>query len=302
MNRILDNPVLLKEFRGRMRGGKAFILLTIYLVLMSGVVGVVLLTFAAASDSPGSSDITELVGKILFWTVAAIEMMMICFIAPALTAGAISSERERQTYDLLRTTLLSAPELVFGKFASALSFLLLMLFVAFPLQSLAYLLGGVAVEEVFISFLLLVVTTLVFSAAGLFVSSFTRQTLVSTVISYIVANGIIFGIPAIVYSTLSFVAGIGLSNPNFTTFQETLLTVIVLIVGWAFVAVNPIATAIATEVILISEQSAFYASIPLPNGWSFPIISPWIGYVLFYTLISLVLILLSIRLVRRVER
>lgn len=302
MNRILDNPVLLKEFRGRMRGGKAFILLTIYLVLLSSLVGLILFTFTLSDQSVGSSSISEYAGKVLFWTVAATELMMICFVAPALTAGAISSEHERQTYDLLRTTLLSARSLVFGKFTSAVSFLILLLIVGFPLQSLAYLLGGVAIEEVLIASLILVITVLLFSAIGLFVSSFTKHNLVSTVVSYVIANLIVFGVPAFIYTSLLFVAGMSMGTPNLTTLQETLVMIILIVIAWCFVAVNPIATAIGTEVMLISEQSAIYASVPLPNNWNFPIISPWIGYVIFYLLVSLLLIFISIRFVKRVEK
>ena len=36
--RLHDNPVALKELRSRMRGGRAFVVLTIYLVLVSALV------------------------------------------------------------------------------------------------------------------------------------------------------------------------------------------------------------------------------------------------------------------------
>lgn len=302
MNRLLDNPVLLKEFRGRMRGGKAFILLTIYLTLMAGLSSLILLTFAISGEIPGSNLITY-AGKALFWAVAGVEMTMTCFVAPALTAGAISSERERQTFDLLRTTLLSARSLVLGKYVSAFSFLLLLLVVAFPLQSLSYLMGGVAIEEVFIAFLLLIITAAAFSAVGLFVSSFTRSTLASTVISYVIANLIVFGIPLFIYIALILFSVLTLGNiTNLSPLQETLLNILIFTIGWCFVAINPVATAIATEVILIEEQSAFYALIPMSNGWSFPLLSPWIGYVALYALLSLMLIGLSIRFVRKAEK
>jgi ABC-type transport system involved in multi-copper enzyme maturation permease subunit len=301
--RLRENPVVLKELRSRMRGGRAFILITIYLIVLSGLVGTVFLGFATASDSPGSLNITQGLGKTIFGTVIGLELTMICFIAPALTSGAIAAERERQTYDLLRTTLLSARSLVVGKLGSALSFLLLLLVVAFPLQGLAYLLGGVAFEEVVIAFLMLVVTAIAFSAVGLFVSSFTKSVLVSTVVSYLISNLIVFGIPVFIYVSLTFAAGLLFSSStlNLSASQELLLQIVGLVIGWFFVAVNPVATAIATEVILIEEQSALYASIPLSNGVSLPVISPWIGYVLFYLLFSLFLIWLSVRFVKRTE-
>ncbi|MFL5806180.1 MAG: hypothetical protein ACJ8CR_31175 [Roseiflexaceae bacterium] len=45
------NPVLVKELRGRMRGPRAFILLTAYLLILGAVT---LLLYAALGSNPGS--------------------------------------------------------------------------------------------------------------------------------------------------------------------------------------------------------------------------------------------------------
>jgi ABC-type transport system involved in multi-copper enzyme maturation permease subunit len=159
-----------------MRRGKAYIVITIYLILMSLLVGLVYLGLASSANNLGNSGMLQTVGKVVFGIVVGVEMMMVCFVAPALTAGAISSERERQTFDLLQTTLLPAKSLVLGKLTSAMFFLLLLLVVAFPLQILASLFGGVALGEVLVAFLLLIVTAFTFSAIGLLISSLVRST------------------------------------------------------------------------------------------------------------------------------
>ena len=87
----------------------------------------------------------------VFAAVLGIQAFLIVFIGPAFTAGAISGEKERQTYDLLRTTLLPAGALVRGKLISALGYVFLLVFASVPLQSVAFLLGGVALEELIIS-------------------------------------------------------------------------------------------------------------------------------------------------------
>jgi len=302
--RLRENPVVLKELRSRMRGGRAFILITLYLIVLGSLVGTIFMAFAGASNTPGSLNISQGLGKAVFGTVVGLELTMICFIAPALTAGSIAAERERQTYYLLRTTLLSARSLVVGKLGSALSFLILLLIVAFPLQGLAYLLGGVAFEEVVISFLMLVITAIAFSAIGLFVSSFAKSVLVSTVVSYLIANLVVFGIPVFIYMSLGIAAGLifGSSNLTLNPTQELIIQIVGLVIGWFFVAINPIATAIATELILIEEQSALFVSLPLPyGGINIPVISPWIGYVLLYLIFSLFLIWAAIRFVKRTE-
>jgi ABC-type transport system involved in multi-copper enzyme maturation permease subunit len=302
-DRLQENPIVLKELRGRMRGGRAYILISIYLILLGGLVGMIYLGHAAAQNSPGSGISSQSLGKTIFGAATGLELMMIIFIAPALTSGAISAEREHQTYDLLRTTLLSPRSLVIGKLTSALSFLLLLLVVAFPLQSLAYLSGGVSLEELFIAFLLLIVTAIAFSAAGLFVSSFTRRTLASTVISYITANLAVFGIPIVVYIAIAFTSSFIFSGGlNISASQQAILEVILIIGGWFFVSTNPVAAAIGTEVILMQQQNALYMNIPLSNGTNVLVIAPWIGYVVFYLLLSALLIWWSIRIVHRVDR
>ena len=296
--RLRRNPIVVKELRGRMRGNRAFAVLTGYLVLLSFGVGIVLLSVLAARNSPGSVSLRQSYGKAVFWVVVGMELLIVSFVAPALTAGAISSEREHQTYDLLRASLLSARSLVFGKLSSAFSFTVLLLFAALPLQSLAFLFGGVAIEEFLIASLLLIVSAFTFSAIGIYFSSLTKRTLVSTVLSFGTTIFIIFGLPILALISANLFQT-SMNNPanSMSLTTEALLV----FAGWLLVSINPIATAIATEAILISEQSAFYFAFPLSSGATFPILSPWISYTLLYLLISIAVIGLSIRLVRKKE-
>ncbi|MBL8056625.1 MAG: ABC transporter permease subunit, partial [Anaerolineales bacterium] len=181
---LTRNPVALKELRGRMRGPRAFVVLSVYLLVMSAFITLLYGVYLASNTSVFSRPDRILLGKFVFGSVVGIETLLVCFIAPAFTVGAISGERERQTYDLLRTTLLSERALVWGKLISALSYIFLLLLAALPLQSLAFLLGGVAPEEVVIGTLLLVATAFLFSTAGVFFSSLMRRTLGATILTY----------------------------------------------------------------------------------------------------------------------
>jgi ABC-type transport system involved in multi-copper enzyme maturation permease subunit len=293
------NPVMLKELRARMRGNRAFALLTAYLGALALLVILVYLIFLS-SDAPMSSvNDRRMLGKAIFGIILGIELMAVIFIAPGLTAGAISSEKERQTFDLLRTTLLPASSLVLGKFAAALLFLFLLLFAALPVQSLAFLFGGVAVEEVLIGVLVLVVTAVAFSAAGMLFSSFLARPLTSTVLAYGFAILLVFGLPFIflVFSGLLGMAFSGVGSRLSNTAEMLLL-----LGGWLLVSFNPLSTAVATELILTEQQSAFTFTLPLSRGAAVTLPSPWIVYSLVHLLLSLVMIWASIRLVRRVEK
>jgi hypothetical protein len=130
-------------------------------------------------------------------------------------------------------------------------------------------------------------------------SSVLSRTLASTVLAYAFAILLNFGLPflMLVFSGLFGIAYSGSAGgPSLAT------ELALLIGGWLLVSLNPLATAAATELILIEQQNAFYFSQPLSSGVTVSLPSPWIVYCLVYLLFSLLLLWLSVRLVRRVEK
>jgi ABC-type transport system involved in multi-copper enzyme maturation permease subunit len=264
---------------------------------MSSFVTLLYVVYVASTNNVYNSPNSQVIGKFVFGAVVGIELLLVCFIAPAFTAGAISGEREHQTYDLLRTTLLTASQLVFGKLASALSYILLLLVAALPLQSLAFLLGGVVPEEVIIATVLLIATAFMFGTSGVFFSSFMRRTLASTVLTYAFALLMTLGLPLIL------LALVPLQTFLFYNTSPGPVTQAVLILGfWALLSTNAIGTAIATEVVLVNEGTILTFNAPLANGGNLLLISPWIPFVLFSAVVGALMILLSILAVRRAER
>ena len=82
------NPIVVKELRSRMRGWRAFAILTSILLLLGGAsYGLyrIVLTTSRYSSTPLSPQI----GQVLFLGLAFLELMMVCFITPAVTAGSI---------------------------------------------------------------------------------------------------------------------------------------------------------------------------------------------------------------------
>ena len=162
--------------------------------------------------------------------------------------------------------------------------------------------------RVIIAVLMLLTTAIAFSTIGIFLSSILKRTLVSTVLAYAVSILSVIGLPLmlLVLTTVSaplinyfFMRGGG---------DVGVVSALIMIgLGWIMVSTNPLAAAVLTEVILVEEQSLWYFSIPLPssaqvpNPPDLPILSPWIGYVVGYLLLSLLLIKISIRIIRRPE-
>lgn len=293
-NRILDNPVIAKELKGRMRGRQGFVMLTVYLLLISFFVTTVYLILYSEGSAIGTPGYLQIVGKALFSTVVLLELLMISFIGPALTSGTISSERERQTFDLLHISLLSAPALVFGKLSSAVVYLLLLIFTAIPVQSLAFFLGGVGAAEMIVSTLMLVVTAVFYCALGLFFSSFTKRTLTSTVLTY-GSNLLSF----VVFFFMLFMLSVFTSS---ISSKPGIVQDVIILLMWLLFSTNAFFAAIVSEAILVNDQSIFTTTSSLWGSVSFPLLSPWIIYVIFYVFFTILLILLSIYFVSRTER
>jgi len=299
-----SNPLLIKELRGRMRGARAFVVLTVYLLLLSCFTSIIYYAYTAATRGPGGGLTTAYLGKVIFASVILMEIFMVVFITPAFTAGAISGERERRTYELLRTTLLPARRLVFGKLASALTYIFLLILAAVPLESLAFVLGGVVVEELVLALVILLVTAFTFAAIGLFFSSIVRTTLVSTVLTYATALLTTIGLPVMLAISFSlvdaFVYSYSPSSPSWIL--EALLRFSVYFIA----GLSPITAAVFTEVALEEENAILYFWIDV--GYTsgahhrIPIPVAWVTYTLVYLAVALILLLITVLLVRQQER
>jgi ABC-type transport system involved in multi-copper enzyme maturation permease subunit len=293
-NWLTDNPVIMKELRSRMRGRRAFILLTAYLALISLFIGMIYIFLSDVSSFAATDpDFRQNVGKGLFSTVVLLELLLVSFIGPALTAGSITSEREHQTFDLLRTSLLSARDLVLGKLGSSFFYLFLLILTALPIESLAFLLGGVGFAEMLISSLMLVVTAISFCTLGLFFSSIMKRTLAATVSSYV---AILLSI--LTLAVIFFLGTFLDSTSSINIITETILTSIL----WLLISTNPLLTAVFSEMILVDEQNLFYTSNSLFGNHIPYLPSPWIIYVIVYLIVTILLVYLSIRFVERPDR
>ena len=78
----------------------------------------------------------------LFSGILLLETLLVLVLAPAFTTGAISSEREKQTLDLLVTTPLSTLGMVIGKLLSALSYVFILIIASVPLMALVFVFGS----------------------------------------------------------------------------------------------------------------------------------------------------------------
>jgi ABC-type transport system involved in multi-copper enzyme maturation permease subunit len=187
-----------KELRGRMRGRRAFIILTIYLLLLAGfalMVETLIEKSYSTNFGQSSAFASASVGQGIFAALLMLMTLQVVFLAASSTAGAISLEREKQTLELLVTTPISSLAIVIGKLLSALVYLFLLIAASLPLMAVVFVYGGVGPEDVLRGYAVLIATALGLGSFGLLCSSLVKRTTAATAIT-------IFGVLAMTIGTV----------------------------------------------------------------------------------------------------
>ena len=100
----------------------------------------------------------------LTFVVTQLGVMML--LTPAYAAGGISEEKEKKTLVYLLVSDLTSREILLGKFAGRLVFLLGVMFAGLPILALTTLYGGVSIEFLVLSYLLTAATVTMFAAVS----------------------------------------------------------------------------------------------------------------------------------------
>jgi ABC-2 type transport system permease protein len=287
------NPILIKELRSRMRGPRAFLILTGFLVMLSGVAYLLYSTLqATAQFNSGPIPLSATVGVTTFLGLSFFELFLVAFITPALTAGTISGEREALTYEMLIATPLRPSSILTGKMTAALSYVFLLIFATIPMLSLVFIFGGVTLRDMAVALLMLVVVTITYGTIGVFWSALLGRTGRATVMSYMTIILLVMGplVPAVMWGI---------------RYQATPPP--------AFFYGSPF-TAMASVITMDPNQGFGFGpfgglfSLFLMGGWGFggmpqQLAHPaWHWTVALYTLLTLVLTMATVQLVRPTGR
>jgi ABC-2 type transport system permease protein len=293
------NPIMSKEVRERMRGVRSFSVITVYLGLMGGFTLMMYLLQRGVMHLSSSSATGEL-GRSLFAGMFGLELVLIVFIAPAFTSGAISNERERNTYELLQITLLPKASFIVGKLESALNYIFLLLLATIPLQSISFLFGGVGQIELALVMVILVVTALTLGAIGIFFSTMAETTLAANTRAYTVAAIVAIGAPIVLgvfvdsfNNAVGGTAGIAKGN----LFLEAAF----IYIGALIVSLNPVLTAFSTQQLLLKKQEIGIWMATLSDGSKIPVLSPWISLVVIYLIVTAVMTFMAIRRMQQMD-
>ncbi len=181
-NSFRINPMLLKELKVKMRSWKAAILIGSYnLVLALLTIFIMKLTM---NSNTGVINQENILATYAF--LVAAQFGLITLIAPALTAGAISGERERQTLDILLSTTLRHGSIITGKLFSSLSQIILLIVSSVPVFSIIFLYGGMGISALLQVFLFYIIVAITLGSIGIFFSTFLKKSTAANVLTYAV--------------------------------------------------------------------------------------------------------------------
>ena len=262
MGTFIENPVLQKEMSSHFRARRQTKGVRVASMLCAGAIVLLLYYFGARAILHTSNDARD-----CFMAMVSLQMVLILFLAPSLTAGAITQEREQQTWNALLLSRLSADEIVIGKLVARLVPAVAILLLFAPLGILAAFFGEIRTATFVLSYLLLLLSTVFFAAIGMFCSWAYRRTVGATSATFGVIAFLTVG-TALLYSlwtmarlgrnsdmenfplmwlnpfvalsiVLSQVSGSGLSNDqNAAPFLGFLFTCVVGTLGLLFVTVR----------------------------------------------------------------
>lgn len=178
---MMLNPIFESSARRRMRTVKTPVIVTAY--------AAVLLIFSLCQ-------LTRFFGQgIAVWQaristewyiwLTALQFLLILLVAPALSAGSIAGERERQTFDLLLVTGVGTRRIVLGKMMENFAFLALLILCGAPVMALAYVTGGVPVTDIAVTLAYLLVIALAALSVGMVMSVCMRRSLTAIIAAYL---------------------------------------------------------------------------------------------------------------------
>lgn len=190
------NPLLASSARRRMRTIRTPLILTLYALLP--------LCFSCVSALNMSRDtllISDMRSSVEWYILLIVlQFFLIVLVAPAMTAGSISGERERQTLELLLVTNTGSLRIVLGKLMESLGFLILVVLSGLPMTCVVLVTGGLSLGHALLSLLFLLTCAFAAAAVGLFASALYKKTVAATVTAYL----------------MIFALGIGTLLPLFT--------------------------------------------------------------------------------------
>ncbi|MCK6439603.1 MAG: hypothetical protein L6Q71_05315 [Planctomycetes bacterium] len=194
LQRMIFNPIVLRELRVAGRSLRFFAALTISLLIQALVVAIAVF----GHTSQGVYGNAAQVGRDAFTAETIAMLITVVIVFPAFSGMAIVSERDSRALDMLVLSHLATWEIVYGKLLAALAQASLIVVSAIPIFALTVTFGGIPLSVLLLVLGALFLLSVLISMAGIYSSVVFRRPIAALIVSYIAAQ--IFGFSAFMLS------------------------------------------------------------------------------------------------------
>lgn len=177
------NPIWIREMQQAAR----FTMTPILLAVLTSAMALLLCAIggiASVSTAPAE------VGHVLYQVFFSLAYAVVTWIAPAIAASTVASERGGRTWEALLLTGMTPTEVARGKFLAALTYIGAYVVMLAPVGALPFLFGGVTAVEVVMAFVLLGVFAVLGVAFGLSVSARFTSSAAAVVVTLLVSSNL----------------------------------------------------------------------------------------------------------------
>lgn len=201
MRRLLwRNPVLLRELRERVVSGRTMVIVTAWIVVLSGIValyyGSEVSTSTNGFNGPfGNTNVLRLaqVGQNMFDWVLFFMIGLVLFLVPGFTAASIAGERERKTLLPMQVTLLRPFDIIVGKVSASVAFTLLLIVLTSPILGFALIIGGITLTQVVTAIAMVLFTAVCLACVTVACSALVRRVPAAIITAYGVVLVLVLG-------------------------------------------------------------------------------------------------------------
>lgn len=181
----MKNPIYRKELKQYARTTRTIAVLVVFQMAIT-VIGLFAFYVSFVLPSRRGTGIEYANALSMYRILGTVELLLISFTVPAVSAGSVCGEREKQTLELLLSTTLSPAGILRGKLMASLHLALLLLVSSLPVFGLVFAIGGVSLRNLLALYLYLVLTAVWMGSVSTLFSVLCKKTANACLGSYAV--------------------------------------------------------------------------------------------------------------------
>lgn len=292
----MNNPIFKKEQKVRARSPRLMLLLVGYNLGLVILMAIAFISIYGAKHGTAKYQDT----LILYILIGVFQFALLLLIVPAFTAGTITGEKERQTFDVLITASKNPLTIILGKLSASVSTMVLLIVSSLPILAIVFSVGGLSLIDIILYVLVCFLEAVFIGSIGLFFSSFSKNTSKSTVLTYVTILLLVVG-TAIVLGIFYLIVNKQISYDEYSTQATTIVTDLKNVV-WILL-INPLITVVALLMEQTGNVSLFAQYMDRVGTCNSFVLKHWVVIsVVIQMVIGMVLIHLSAKNIDRIKK